>query len=82
MLCALFAERLAYLERKHPMRLDNITRTVTRARKRHALAVASLASADNPKAARRAERKAKSARRAMLEAARCADFLDWSGQEA
>lgn len=60
------------------MRLDKITRTVNRARKRHALTVASLASADTPKARKRAERRAKAALRDRREAARAADaLLDW-----
>ena len=82
MLCALFVNRLAYLERTRPMALHDLARSATRARKRYAMSVVALAQSDTPKAKRRAERRSKAARRSLLEAARCADFLDWSGQDA
>lgn len=76
MLCALFVNRLAYLERTRPMALHDLARSATRARKRYALSVASLAHAETPKAQKRAERRARAARRSLLEAARAADALE------
>lgn len=77
MLCTLFASRLAHLEREHPMRLlSDVTRSARRARKAYALAATHYADAETDKAQRRAARRTKAARRALLETARAADAMD------
>ena len=60
------------------MRLNDVTRSARRARKAFALAAHDYAEAKTEKDQRRAARRTSAARRALIEAERAADLLDFA----